>query len=136
VATLALANATNTPIPFDQTQYDSGTSTAQHETVTNPTRITCQQDGVYIVDAFVGFASNAAGQRYASMRKNGNVVQFVCEDGRDALSTDVTEIYIGSQMRLTAGEYVEVLAWQNSGGSLNLRNDSGLNAYCAWTRVA
>lgn len=124
----SISSATGTAVQFNTENFDTD---GFHDNVTNNTRLTAPSDGYYQVQATVAFASNTTGYRAAWMTKNGTdsnplkanymvpIFQLVTGD------TPVlpTPAYIFS---LVAGDYIEIVAYQNSGGSLNvLQNYTG-----------
>lgn len=118
-----MATSTATAIAFDVEFYDTD---SMHDNVTNNSRLTINTSGVYLVKGMVGFASNTTGYREVEIRKNGSGV------ARSRLQTQPTAIgttvLIAADIALTAGDYIQLFGWQNSGG--NLLTVSG----ATWTR--
>ena len=114
----ALTTGTNTSITF--TTHDTDTA-GGHSTVTNTSRYTCQSTGLFIVMGLVSYATNATGSRGAQFYVNGSPlsasrVLLNTSTGTGSLPAGVATMRIVS---LTAGDYIELLGLQNSGGSLN-----------------
>jgi hypothetical protein len=133
-------------LTFDTNRVDQGTSTPQHSTSSNTSRLTCQQAGMYQISAAVEWASNATGFRNIHIALNGTT--SLCYDERPAVSGDTTDQTVSTLYYLNVGDYVELRASQNSGGSLNVlagsayspefmmaRIDSGSDAVQANTKV-
>lgn len=114
-ANISVANNTVAALTFNSERYDSGDL---HSTSVNTGRLTAPITGLYAVGACVSFASNATGIREVELRVNGTTV--IAIDDRPANTGAVTVISIDTQYRLAATDYVEVLAFQNSGGALNV----------------
>jgi hypothetical protein len=115
-ANQSLANNTSVSITFDTEQFDTD---GFHSTVTNTQRITIPtgKAGKYLFIGQLAYASNSTGLRYATLNKNGTT-----NFGRAmnaAISGDVTWLVVSSVINLAEGDYVQMNADQNSGGSLN-----------------
>lgn len=117
--------SSSTAISFDSELYDNypiGLS-EQHSTSTNPTRLTCVLSGLYEMGGAVQFVASAAGTyRNAYIQLNGLTVlayQTVANTSTIAIPLAVSTTY-----RLTAGDYIELFATQDGGGSLNTTNTS------------
>lgn len=93
-----------------------------HSLVTNNPRITAQRAGLYLVGGDLHWALNATSIRTTVIRKNGSL-QLVSNtapgDGTHTTSCEAITL-----CRLAAGEYVEVLGYQDTGGALNVLADS------------
>lgn len=113
--TQSLTTATPTKINFDAETIDAW---GMHDTVTNNTRITVPRAGRYWVSGRVAFAANATGQRRAYIGLNGSAIRYTRGQSTDA-STDYMQ-EIGELLDLAAGDYVELLGYQSSGGNLNV----------------
>jgi hypothetical protein len=123
--TQALSDSTDTFVLFDSEDYDVG---AMHSTVSNTSRLTVPTggDGLYLVIAAVAFGSNATGYRQLRLAKNGTALNSIRAQGGTASGDSV--IQISDILNLAAADYVEVKAYQTSGGSLNIGNASRSNA--------
>jgi hypothetical protein len=94
----------------------------------SPSRITASKSGLWEIGIILRFASQAtaAGQRNARIYKNGSEeIQF----GQPAATNynGVNIICAGiTQTVMSAGDYVQAFAYQNSGGSLALTGNSRL----------
>jgi hypothetical protein len=115
----SISNDTSTAITYTGEDFDTD---GFHSTVTNTSRITIPagKGGYYYIYAYLSFQDNATGSRAIHINKNGSRiatftrVQTVTESG--ATTT------IGGTMvfNLAATDYIEVLGYQKSGGSLNV----------------
>lgn len=92
-----------------------------HDTGTDPSRITIPtgQEGLYLVGGTMWWASNSTGRRIMYFYKNGSDAEI----GGYAYSPSVA----GDNRRsstaifsLSAGDYVEMFVFQDSGGNLDL----------------
>ena len=102
-------------LTFDAERDDS---TGMHSTSVNTSRITIAVAGAYDVGCCVRFASNATGYRQVFLFKNGTNV--ILQDTRNAVNGAVTIITIHTRYIFTAGDYIEAVVFQNSGGALNV----------------
>lgn len=114
----SLTTGTNTSINMDTEDIDSANG---HSTTTNTSRYTAQKTGLYFVVGQVSYVFNATGARGAQFYVNGVAVPatrvlFGCATGAGSPPSGASTSRI---MTLTAGDYVETLGWQNSGGALN-----------------
>lgn len=114
-AVQTLGTGANTPIVFDLEVFDPF---GLHSNTTNNTRITVQEPGWYQIGGFVTFAANATGIRQISVVKNGTTA--LAEISTTALGGgNVAKLAIDAAEYLAAGDYVELNAYQDSGGNLN-----------------
>jgi len=109
----AISDSQNTSLAFDQERYDTA---GVHDNATNNSRLTAPVPGIYAVTAqFPWGGSAGSGSRFAGLMKNGSTLIARSQE----LPGDDDE-NITTQVRLVAGDYVEVLVLQTSGGSLNV----------------
>lgn len=112
----SLTNDVSTVLALDSERYDSG---GMHDVTTLNSRVTIAIDGIYIITFLCSFAANAAGDRAALIRKNGN--EFLGGDEKKPTSASFeTGMQATAQELLYAGEYLECVAKQDSGGALNV----------------
>jgi hypothetical protein len=91
-----------------------------HDNATNNSRITCPtgKGGTYMVIGWVAWASGAGGtQRTVGLMKNG--VKVVSADQPIGYASPVG-MFAQDIIALAAGDYIELMTYQTSGGSLNL----------------
>jgi hypothetical protein len=107
-----IANATFTTLTFDSELWDTD---AMHSTSTNTSRITVPKTGYYRVELQGIWQSNSNANRGARILKNGSTffTQF-----QEAQNIGDLQFYYPYTMQLTAGDYVEVQMYQDSGTSL------------------
>ena len=106
----------NVAVTFDSERRDTDT---MHSTATNTSRITFTTAGFYAVGGHVEFAANATGVRGIAIRLGG--ATYIAADNR--LSTGGalgTQMSIATRYAFAAGDYVELMAYQSSGGNLNI----------------
>lgn len=115
---VSLANDSGVIVNFDTENFDTD---AYHSTSSNTSRLTVPtgKAGKFLVGCSAVFNASATGYRNISPRKNGSTylgsqsAQNVGASG----NTGVTNINVYD---LAVGDYIEIDAYQNSGGSLNL----------------
>jgi hypothetical protein len=118
----SIPNTTETAVSFTSEDFDSD---AYHDNSTNPSRITIPSalGGTYWVYAGIKFDGNATGVRYIGIQKNGSGTNLarVDQDG----TTQDQSLFVGQTMQLSASDYLEIYAYQSSGGALNILGDAG-----------
>ena len=113
----SIPDSTYTALAFDAENYDVK---EMHDNTTNNTRITIPADGsgTYLITANVFFAANATGVRNVRITLNGTTVLAsgiaVSTGGTTGTSVNATTIE-----QLSAGDYIEVEAYQDSGAALD-----------------
>jgi hypothetical protein len=116
-AVTSTTTSTDTPIGMGGEEYDSDPNGAMHDTVTLNNRITIRTTGIYHIGAQAIFASNATGYRTVSIRKNG-VIQVQHQVAPiSGISHYITTF---ASLSLAANDYVEMSAYQTSGGALDV----------------
>ena len=103
-----------------------------HDTTTNPSRVYVRTTGKYEINGQLQVVTNATGYRAVHVRLNsagsssgGSQISLTYVD---ASSTTVCSVPIPTvEVALTAGDYVEAFAQQNSGGALDTIVGSGVS---------
>jgi len=117
--TQSLANANLTALNFNSERWDNNSI---HDTSTNNSRLTLNRVGLWAVFANVGFAFHATGSRSIQIQMNGNIADRYGAGLVAAASAGSVETIISVYTEIRAAavtDYVELLAFQDSGGSLN-----------------
>lgn len=119
-ATQSLTTATYTMLTLGAEVFDIVQSgdTAMHDNATNSSRITIRTPGKYALTGQISYAANATGVRKCLIVKNGATV--LAEAGIPAISGGMTSV-VGAGpaiVPLAAGDFVELQAFQSSGGAL------------------
>lgn len=122
--TQSIADSTWTALSLNSEDYDVGT---MHSTSVNTSRITVPTNhgGLYLVSGKACFGSNATGFRGVAIYKNGSPV-FVKQLQPVTGSLTIDEIV--ASIVLVATDYLEVFAFQNSGGALNVGDAARQNS--------
>lgn len=121
VTTQSIPNATWTAVTFTGEDYDSN---AFHDNSTNPSRFTVPagKTGYYTLKFLVSWDVAGAGDRYMAFRVNGGTVTGT------VAGFYRTSIYFNQgaaiDLHLTAGDYVEMMVYQDYGGALDVRTAS------------
>lgn len=116
-------NDAGTIINFDTEVIDTDN---YHSTSSNTSRLTVPSGkaGKFVVGCSAVFANNGTGYRNISFRKNGttyfNNISAQNVGGSGNAGVMVTMVY-----DMAVGDYFEIDAYQNSGGSLNLLSGNG-----------
>lgn len=113
-----------TAIPFD-TQIAN--LDALHSVGVNPSRITIKRPGRYHLSGFAGFAYQTAGVRFLSIVKNGGAFMAGASTIGAYTSAAALPAFLthATEARLNAGEYVELFAYQDTGGPIDIIAEVG-----------
>ncbi len=112
----SVPNATLTPISWDTKEWD----TDNIHNSQNPTRLTCQTPGRYLVWYQVVFGDNTTGGRLAHVRKNGSEQQYIAQYALEKDGVGRWRMLASTVLSLSQNEYLELVVWQGSGGALNV----------------
>jgi hypothetical protein len=132
----SIGNGAAEVVEYDEELWDER---GEYDEVTNY-RFTAQVSGYYAVQAGLMFAATSAfaGAEYAALLLYKNDAQESILDRKDQLDAHAgtSEVRLGGSdlVHLEAGDYVEVWAYQNSGGARTLEADGDVN-YLAVHRV-
>jgi len=99
-----------------------------------PTRLTCRVSGVYWVIGQVSFNQNSSGRRVTILRKGGSLQIGLQTAG--GYSDAPSHVIASTLVQLEEGEYVELLAYQNSGGNLAVKALADYSPELSAVRVA
>lgn len=128
-ANVSIPNATNTTIPFDAEYYDHGDL---HDNGTNPERVTVTTAGRYLSICHMQSSGYTDTVWYAEFLVNGT-------DYRERVIGNSVNISPGDLptlaaiLNLDAGDYIEIVVYQASGGSLNMISNPDANTI--WTTI-
>lgn len=108
---------------------------ACHDNATNNSRLTCKTAGKYVIGGtFVMDASAGGARRAIEVRLNGASIlamNFAPVAGAYAIAANVETVY-----DLAVNDYVELLAYQDSGGDLNVLSSSPYSPEFWMVRIA
>lgn len=123
-------------LTFDSEVVDSGN---MHSVSVNTSRINIPAGGtgIYLLNGACRFAANATGYRQLEFRVNG-VTTIHLHRELNAGAGGPSYVSIGCIYPLTAGDYVELLAAQSSGGALNAEavGTYGIQFSAQWKAVS
>jgi hypothetical protein len=113
-SSIPTANSSGTAVAFDAEDYDASN---MHDAAT-PADLIAPIAGTYAISGAITFASNSTGFRSLNVAKVGTsgVSSLVHAD-----PVIETAVLVATQMRLAAGDHVRYVAFQNSGGALNIQ---------------
>jgi hypothetical protein len=116
-ANQSITTAVETALALNSERFDNDVI---HDTVTNNSRLTCKTAGKYAIGGHIEWAVNATGTRLARIRLNGATF-IASSDGPVAghgtynIRNNVMTLY-----DLAVNDYVELMAFQDSGAGLNV----------------
>jgi hypothetical protein len=114
-AAQSIATATFTAITAATEDYDTAN---YHSTSTNTSRMTTPRAGKYLITACIEYAANATGVRAVAIRLDG--ATYIAAQSTASLgSVLATTVSTSVVYDLASGAYVEMMAYQTSGGNLN-----------------
>jgi len=99
------------PLPYETYDTDN-----MHNGTTNNTRLTCTTAGIYLIMGTINYVANANGNRDALIRLNGSA--YIGDLRLQAMATGVTKVPVSVFYPMNAGDYVELIGRQYSGGAL------------------
>lgn len=120
----ALGGSAYDKVDFDSEHFDSNSMWDG----STPSRVRCNSDGLYLVVFKVQFATNTTGNRRVQIRENaagsssGGTARGIWNG--PALVGESTRIAGSRLLRLIDTDYVELFAYQDSGGSLDIEGGS------------
>lgn len=114
---ISINNNTVTVVTFNSEIEDTD---GIHSTSVNTGRLTCTRNGTYEIAGGFEFAPNTAGVRVAYIRLNGATILASAQGIPDPANVFNASINLATHYPLVVGDYVELLAYQNSGGALNI----------------
>ena len=121
-ANQSVANATLTALAFNTEAADNN---AIHDTATNNSRLTLNKVGLWLVHGSATFALNATGDRFLQIRVNGDANNRPGNNSRGGSATLSPGVEVTALVRASAvTDYVELMAYQNSGGALNVETSA------------
>lgn len=132
-AAQSINSGTPTVLTFDTEFYDRG---AVHDVAVSTGRMTVPAGGggLWSFWAVATFAANAAGSRSLTLRGNGglSLANATIQANTVAAAVTAFPIMTPGPVPLIAGDYVEVLATQDSGGALNVSSGLGVTGFGAF----
>lgn len=114
-------------ITFDTEAADTDT---MHSTSVNTSRITATTAGLYLVMGTAAIAANATGYRGLRIAKNGTT-DVTRDQSPTTSAASAHWLNVVGFVRLSAGDYVELQALQNSGSALALSTGVGATTFQA-----
>jgi hypothetical protein len=122
----SISNGAYTAVLYQTENYDTD---AFHDTSTNTSRMTIPagKAGKYLVTATVTWAANGTGDRRLGIFKNGSAIVYGF--GLPPVQVDETRGNVSGVFNLAVSDYIEIFAFQNSGGSLNLVGPTDNNLF-------
>jgi hypothetical protein len=115
-STQSIADSTYVALTSNEENFDND---SMHSTVSNTSRITIQTAGRYLITATVYFTVNSTGARVLRLVTNGTSSTDMVAVGASAGGPTI--LPFAKPLVLSAGDYVEVHASQNSGGALDVQ---------------
>lgn len=118
-ANISVPHNTPTALAFNSERFDSDT---MHSTAVNTSRITFTTAGTYLVGGGVTWAGNTAGIRDITLRLGGATnLATISDDVPSGFAYSWSQS-VATLYTFSAGQYVELIANQDSGGALNSLN--------------
>lgn len=114
-ASLTVASSTITAVTLDSERWDTDSC---HSTSANTSRLTCNTAGKYVISGNIAFDANTSGTfRDIGIRLNGSTIIAY---NRASPNSGTPNIIATTIWDLVAGDYVEMIAQQDSGASRTL----------------
>jgi hypothetical protein len=111
----SIPTATFTPLAFDSERFDTDNI---HDNATNNTRLTCKTAGKYLIIANVRWGLNANNQRDLRLRLNGTT--YIADALLKVSAAEPILLNVSTIYDLAVNDYVEAVAYQDSGGALDI----------------
>lgn len=118
--TYSIPDSAWTKVQLNSETYDLG---GEFDSTTNY-RFTAAATGKYLITAAAIMTSLASGKLFQiAIYKNGVIYK---QDGKQSAGNSFTYSSISAMIDLTAGDYVEIFVFQDSGGALNISGGSSV----------
>lgn len=127
----SIPNNTWTTLSFNTIVTEEKPATTSQWSSGDPTKLICRLPGYYLINAHVRIAQNATGARGINLMKNGGsltAIIIAAFSGQDPV------IQCSTIVKLGTGDYIEAMAFQNSGAALDAVATSN-NLYLEWIRI-
>jgi hypothetical protein len=124
----SINNNSVTAISFDTETYDEGRGLW---VIGSPTRITAVIAGIYAFSGVLRYDANSTGERAILVRVNGATLVASGGEGNPSATND-SRCDVAGAINLAASDYLELCAYQNSGGALNAQAQA---SYANWFEV-
>lgn len=115
-ANQTIATTSNVALAFNSERFDTD---SMHSTSSLTSRITFNTAGLYLVTGQMVWVAAAAGNRQAGIRLNGTT--FIGVVLEPAAGGDTPALVVSTLYKFAVGDYVELMAFQNSGGNLDVQ---------------
>jgi hypothetical protein len=118
-AAITVATGTDTVLNLNSERHDNE---AMHSTATLTSRLTVPVGwgGVYSISAHVRFAGHSGGYRALYLRASGTT--RIAQQDTPSIGANPMALSLGTQFKLAAGAYVEMLVWHNRSDGVNSNN--------------
>jgi hypothetical protein len=116
---ISVSDSSLTALTFDSERFDTDD---MHDLVTNTGRLTFTTAGKYLVKGQVEWSGDSNGRRELTIRLNGATIlaqTTIAPAGTADMGQEVSTIY-----DFAATDYVELLAYQDSGGSRSAKSSA------------
>jgi hypothetical protein len=131
-AAQSIPAATPTAITFNTEKWDTD---GMHDLVSNTDRITCKTAGKYMVVGAIEFDTSGTGNRQLYIYLNGSALQiYAIEWTPQASNSQLLTIFCA--VDLAVNDYLQLKAYQNSGGPLDSRVNDPYTPQFAAFRIA
>ena len=105
-----------TALTFDTEDYDTADL---HSTTTDTSRLTAPVAGIYRVSALLNWNENPNGDRVVVLARNGFFGSPPVQNQQQGIPDRPVTAEVSTEIKLAAGDYVEWIVFQRSGGPLN-----------------
>jgi hypothetical protein len=131
-AAISVPNITATALTFNAEATDTDTI---HDTGANTSRLVCRTAGKYLAWGNVEWATGAGNVRSLGIVFNGTTVVGSDVRGPVAGGNITTQTVTSNVLDLVVGDYIELVAYQDSGGALNVNYAGAYSPQFAMIRV-
>ena len=131
-AAISIPDNTNTALTFNSERYDNDSI---HSTSSNTSRLTATTAGVYQITGHVGFQAGTTGRRQINLRVNGSTY-IAIQDLPGTVPSSEVYLSVSADYKLDAGDYVELVAYQNDGSARNVLASGNYSPEFAMHRVS
>lgn len=107
------SNGNYLAVTFNSERWDVS---GMHSTSSNTSRITFALGGWYLVGGGIGWDANATGVRELAIRLGGST--YIAANQIDNFTANYQYMTISTLYYFAATNYIELMAYQNSGGNL------------------